>query len=411
MPRSPNGISPQNLPMEFIDLTPALIPEWDRVVHHSDDGWAFSLAGWLEMVTPIWQMENRSFAIRENGRLVAVMPLHWVPAAKRLVSGGWGHGGPVILADVSPADRRRLWRAVFSRVGEIAIQLGADSINVMISPLCQSSLTNRWGVNPLVEFGFADVSTHTRIINLRQEENELWFGLAQDARQQVKRARTAGYTVRRCSWKEMVDEYYRVHVENYHRTGVKPHPKAYFEGIANLPNDQHVLWVGFAPNGRPVAFHNDARFGVTALYQTGCSETAHLKSGINYRLFWEVLLGAKADGCAWYETGEAFLQATGGKEKGLTDFKAKFGGELHRFFRGEKTPELSPPQSAAKTILPVPESAPDPMNEVPSFRAALFRWLAATRDLSIPLFGRRVTARIQAWLAPLLRKHLLGVRD
>jgi SAM-dependent methyltransferase len=331
--------------MEFVDLTPALAPEWDLVVYHSDDGWAFSLAGWLDMVTPIWQMENRSFAIRENGRLVAVIPLHWVPAAKRLASSGWGHGGPAILAEISAVDRRRLWRAALSHVKEIAIQLGARSINIMISPLCQSSLTNRWGVNPMVEFGFTDASTHARIVNLCQEESELWFGLAQDARQQIKRSRAAGYTVRRCSWKELVDEYYRVHVENYCRTGVQPHPKAYFEGIANLPAGRHVLWVGFAPNGMPVAFHNDARFGTTALYHTGCSETAHLKSGINYWLFWEALLGAKTDGCAFYETGEVFPQANGGKEKGLTDFKGKFGGELHRLFRGEAIPEFTPPEA------------------------------------------------------------------
>jgi hypothetical protein len=396
--------------MEFVSLTPEIADEWDRVVFNSEDGWAFSLSSWLWMAAPSWQMENRSFAIRENGKLVAVMPLHWVPAGKRLASGGWGYGGPVILAGVSPADRRRLWCAVFSRVRETAAQLGTDSINVVISPLCQSSLTNHWGVNPLVEFGFTDVSTHTRIVNLSLEENEMWYGLAQDARQQIKRARAAGYTVRRCPWKEMVDEYYRVHVENYNRTGVKPHPKTYFEGIANLPDDRHALWVGIAPNGMPVAFHNDARFGVTALYHTGCSETAHLKSGINFWLFWEALLGAKADGCAWYETGEAFPQSQGGKEKGLTDFKGKFGGELHRFFKGERTLEASPP-SAAKTILPLSESSPDSMIELTSFRAVLFRWLVATRDLSIPLFGRRITALIQSLLAPLLRKHLLGARD
>ena len=385
--------------MEFVDLTPALAPEWDRVVYHSDDGWAFSLAGWLDMVTPIWQMENRSFAIRENGRLVAVIPLHRVPAAKRLASSGWGHGGPVILAGVSPTDRRRLWRAALSHVKEIAVQLGAGSINIMISPLCQSSLTNRWGVNPMVEFGFADVSTHTRIVNLCQEESELWFGLAQDARQQVKRARAGGYTVRRCSWKELVDEYYRVHVETYNRTGVKPHPKAYFEGIANLPDDRHVLWVAFTPNGIPVAFHNDARYGVTALYHTGCSKTVHLKSGINYWLFWEALLGAKADGCEWYETGEAFPQAKSGKDKGLNDFKGKFGGELHRFFKGQV--DYSSVLSADVVAQPITVQPATPTN-----RKGLHNWLRATCGLSARLIGSGITN----WLQKTFIESIRGLR-
>ncbi len=374
--------------MEFVPLTSEIADEWDRVVYHSDDGWAFSLVGWLEMVAPIWQMENRSFAIRENGKLAAVMPLHYISNGARLSSSGWGMSGPIIIASVSPAERKRLWRACLRHTQEIAVQVGATHITIAISPLAQSSLKNHWGVNPLTEFGYTDVSTHTRMVRLTQSESELWFGLAQDARQQIKRARVAGYTVRRCAWCDMVNAYYRVHVETYTRTGVKPHPKVYFEGIADQRNKHHVLWVGFDPSGTPVAFHNDARFGVAALYHTGCSETAHLKSGVNYLLFWEAMLGERADGCMWYETGEAFPQAKSGKDKGLTDFKGKFGGELHRSFRGEIVLEQS------QLVIAVSQTAIADQPP-PTFRRLLRNWLRATRDLLTAVFGQRLIGGAQ----------------
>jgi hypothetical protein len=380
--------------MEFIGFDQITAQEWDDVVYRSDDGWAFSLAAWLETVTPTWNMQNLSFAIRENGKLVAVMPLHWISAEKRLSSSGWGHGGPVIVTTSSKTDRQRLWGGCWAHAKDIASQFGAKRITVIISPLCQSSLNNCWGVNPLVDVGFADVSTHTRIISLLQSEEALWFGLAKDARQKVKQARSAGYSARRCSWREMVDEYYRVHVENYQRTGVQPHPKAYFEGIAQQSSAHHILWVGFSSDGSPVAFHNDARFYSSELYHTGCSETAHLKSGINYLLFWEAILGAKADGCAWYEIGEAFPQAAKGKEKGLTDFKGKFGGELHRLFRGELI--VPQPQSQLPAV-----STPNETELLTDKRTILQNWLNASRDLSSVILGKKITS--------IIRKLLLGV--
>ncbi len=374
--------------MEFIGFDQITVQAWDDVVYQSDDGWVFSFAAWLEMVTLVWNMEHLSFAIRENGKLVAVMPLHWISTEKRLSSSGWGHGGPTIVTSASNADRRRLWELCWAHTKDIALQLGAKRITVIITPLCQSSLNNCWSVNPLVEVGFTDVSTHTRIVSLLQSEEALWFGLAKDARQKIKQARSDGYSVQRCSWKEMVDEYYRVHVENYQRTGVPPHPKAYFEGIAQQSSAHHILWVGFSPDGLPVAFHNDARFYSSELYHTGCSETAHLKSGINYLLFWEAILGAKADGCEWYEIGEAFPQAVTGKEKGLTDFKGKFGGELHRLFRGELIIPQLPAQSPAASI-------PD--------KQVIFRnWLSASRALSSLVLGEKITNVIKKLLLGLI---------
>lgn len=48
--------------MEIVRLTPQVAPEWDRFVHHSDNGWAFHLAGWLEQMAAIWNRHGHNFA-------------------------------------------------------------------------------------------------------------------------------------------------------------------------------------------------------------------------------------------------------------------------------------------------------------------------------------------------------------
>jgi hypothetical protein len=370
--------------MEFVGFSPDLSKEWDYLVCNSPDGWAFSLSYWLEMVTHVWEIENFSFAVRENGKLVAAMPLHFYPGGRQLNSSGWGHGGPVILRGVTEKKRKRLWKSVYNHVLEIADQVQATNIYTMISPLTESNLSNRWGVNPLIECGFEDVSTHSMMTNLERSEEDLWSGLHENARRRIRQAIAAGYSVQKCSWKDMLDEYYATHVETYTRTGVPPHPRSYFEGIANpVYSDHSVLWVGFDPNGLPVAFYNSAVFGKAVLAHTACSRTDHLNSHITYLLFWEAIRGAKKDGYVWFENGEVFPGAKSGKDKGLTEFKMQFGGEMHRFFRGQITLDRLPPHSE---VLASPEVV-EPVSKL-SFRQAVHNWSYATKDLVKSVLGR-----------------------
>ena len=98
--------------MQIIAFENIAADDWDRVVLQSDDGWAFSTYKWLTMVTLVWSvrstLENVSFALEENGKLVAVMPLHWIPELKLVMSSGWGSSGPVVLYGFSEKKREKL---------------------------------------------------------------------------------------------------------------------------------------------------------------------------------------------------------------------------------------------------------------------------------------------------------------
>ena len=115
--------------IELVKLTPELASKWDEVIFNSQEGWLFSLSSWQKMITSIleWDHEDFSFAIRENGKLVAVMPLQLTKWGT-LSSSAIGPAGPAILNDFSEKFRKKIFQAIFQHTQEIAKQTKAKKI-------------------------------------------------------------------------------------------------------------------------------------------------------------------------------------------------------------------------------------------------------------------------------------------
>ncbi|AKR57791.1 hypothetical protein XM25_18785 [Devosia sp. H5989] len=332
--------APKQIPREVVSAS-----DWDGVVRVSPDGWTFALYGWQELILQVdqWGLQDHSFALQENGRLVAVVPLQFNPNNGTMASSGWGGVGPVLVAGLAPKARRRIMDAALLLSAEMAQRAGAASFEITLMPVTQTSLAATWGVNPLALHGFEDTSGLSQIIDLRVSAELLWEGLSSDARRQIRLAQEAGYHVEQVDWLRSLDHYYALHCETYRRTGASPHPKAYFAGIAShIASMGHAaLWCVRDKDGTVVGYHNDSWFGEAAYYHTGCSATGSAASGAGYLLFWEAMIGARAAGIKWYDCGAIFPNAGEDKQRGLTTFKTKFGGEAHRLFRGRKSLHVS----------------------------------------------------------------------
>jgi hypothetical protein len=330
--------------------------EWDAVVRGSPDGWVFGLHGWQSVVTGVdaWDYRERGFGLRDNGRLAAVMPLHFRPSQKVTGSSGWGGAGPIVAGGLTPENRRKVYAGVLAHAAALARADNSVRLDISMSPVTASSLASRRGVNPLELAGFKDTSLLSQVIRLDTDE-ALWAGLSKTARNLIRRARTAGYRAAPADWTASLDAYYDIHAETYARTGVRPHPRQYFAGIAAhvAPAGASRLLAALSPAGEPVAFHNTAYHGPGAVYHTGCSRDAVQADSLGYLLMWEALREARAAGAGWYDCGWIFPAATDPKQKGLTLFKTRFGGEPHRSFRAElalesaAAPEPSAPPPAA----------------------------------------------------------------
>ena len=314
---------------------------WDTLVASSPDAWPFAFTAWRRLIlaVPDWQLQDYSFALTNANQLVAVVPLQFDPRNGNLSSTGWGGCGPIVAQNLSETRRHAAIREAFDRMDAIARDTGARQLGFWTLPVTASSIGNVRGVNPFVFYGFEDKSGISQVINLRESESTLWKGLSTTAQQTVRKAIRTGYKVERGAWPELADDYVRIHRETYERTGVTPHPRAYFDGIAREMASHHALWVGYNRTGHPIAFHNDMQFGNGSWYHTGCSTSEALDAGVNYLLFWQSIRAAKTAGFHWYDCGEIFPNTTDQKSKGLTLFKTRFGGDPHRFIKCIRTYE------------------------------------------------------------------------
>jgi lipid II:glycine glycyltransferase (peptidoglycan interpeptide bridge formation enzyme) len=95
------------------------------------------------------------------------------------------------------------------------------------------------------------------------------------------------------------------------------------------------LFAAFNRSGDIISFLNLANFANSFWYHTGCSSEEALKSGANYAVMWEAIKDSKTRKCRYFDVGAIFPHATDERQKGLTGFKMKFGGQARPFFRCE----------------------------------------------------------------------------
>jgi len=326
--------------------------QWDALVRGSPDGWVFGLYSWQEIILSVerWSLQDHSFGVCCGEKLVAVMPLQLNSSSGILSSSGWGGVGPMVSAEVDPPTRAKVLGFALDHGMALARELGAGGLEIACSPVTETSLRSHWGVNRLVFFGFEDESGLCQVIDLRPAEEVLWKNLKADARNQIRRAQKAGVRVEAADWSSDLDHYYDLHCETYQRTGVPPHPKAYFSGISEHlgPANGSILWKAVGPDDEVLAFHNSAVFNQGAVYHTGCSSEKAATNGANYLVFWEAIIGAKKRGIDWYDCGAIYPTSRDKKQAGLTTFKTKFGGEAHRLFRSKIQFEFVAPGNAGK---------------------------------------------------------------
>jgi lipid II:glycine glycyltransferase (peptidoglycan interpeptide bridge formation enzyme) len=320
--------------LEFIGLSDAVAGEWDRLVRGSPDGWADSLSAAQRMLVQVkeWQVTDHSFAVYQDGTLVAVMPL--LSTALSNPVAGISFTGPAVAGELSGDRRKKILAATFGKAKLVARANNWPKLSMLVPAVTRTSLQARWGVNPFVFHGFAEISVLSQVIDLAADEATLLAGTTPDTRRLIRRAADRGLETRAVEWPEFLDAYYAAHCETFTRNGKRLHPRSFFEGFAYemAPAGHAELFATFTSAREPIAFVHVTRFGESALYHTGCSHAAALRIGANHLLMWEAILSAKRSGCRWFDMGTIHPTTQDAKEAGLTQYKTRFGGEAHRVF-------------------------------------------------------------------------------
>lgn len=321
---------------------------WDEVVNESLDGWYYATYNWIEGISNIveWGYEDQSFGFLKDNRLLAVVPLHLHPKNKTLSSGGWGWSGPVFRED-----SKKLKSAVFDHIQALSEKLNCNKIQLAVPPLVTRSLENNRSINPWIYYGYQDVSSHSQILDLTDmNESSLRSELSQTARYTVKNASHL-IEVKKVKWIDHLESYYNLHQKTCERSNLSPHPFSYFKLIATIDEENHFLFSAFDKDNNIIAYHNDVVFKNKVAYHTAASSEYAFKDGSNYLLMWASICSALKNNCSHYELGEIHLNHPDPKIQQISFFKTRFGGELHRYFRGEKNFSYHPKMQATKNFL------------------------------------------------------------
>jgi len=314
---------------------------WDEFSDRCDEAWLWHRFDFQDALATWRGSEDRSFAVvdpAQGGEILALVPLR---LNARRIAGVL----PVFLLDslgavacrnaLQPGSKRSVLAQARASLLKLASRGRCLDIRLACPPMAPAYRgENSPRVNPLLFLGCQNVTSQTWVVDLRAGKDAIWAAMEGRARTAVRKAEKAGVAVRQATASDL-DVYYGLHVETYRRTGVEPHPRAYFQAIWErlLSPGLARVWIAEL-NGRAIAAENFALYKNAALYWTGASNSAGLEVEAGSLLQWTAMQSMSAAGIQWYETGEGFPQALSGKAKGLNDFKKSFGGQLYPFYKG-----------------------------------------------------------------------------
>ena len=309
------------------------VDEWDGFVHASDDCWLWHTSDFLDIFQSWNNQKDQSFAVMGLSKtIVAVVGLN---SHKHRRLKFWKEdylsalGGFAFSNEIT--DKRR--KEIYDHMENHCADLG-QTIDVTISTLTPSIVDTKYGhVNPLIFRGYENNLTQTCILDLNKSWGDLEKGMSQTTRQIIKKDLEVKVSE---ATAHDLDVYYEIHCETYNRTGVRPHPYGYFEGIfTRMIAKGYARVLKLEHKGKILAMKNCACYKGGAYYWTGASRNG-IDGAYNRLLMVEQIKRAKSDEFRWFEVGEVFPATADGKKAGLTLYKSSFGGDYYPFYKGRK---------------------------------------------------------------------------
>ena len=327
--------------------------QWDDLVAHSDEAWFFHLYSFQPTLATWPNYRERSFALvnEADGKLAAIVPCYL--GTNRTIE---CFGGPATSQDLTDRQRAATHARAHQELARLASEDGCGSIFTRLSQMSPAWRGRQCPrVNPLIFFGYSNDLSQTYVIDLEPSIDRLWSMLLPYCRTHIRKAEKEGCSVRTSSGSVAdLDIYYEMHCKTYHRSGISPHPREYFEAIwRNFVKEGLAVIFIAEKDGRAISADNEIHFKSAMSGWTAAGFSDASRIGANNLLHWRAMCWAKEAGAELYESGEAFPGAKGGKEKGLDSFKKSFGGKLFPIYRGRMDiePQRGEATSRRQTLL------------------------------------------------------------
>ena len=201
--------------------------EWVR-----SNPWAsfYHLWEWGEVLCKTYGYQRYYIGAKQGDKLVGVLPLIYIRSrifADKLVSLPFAeYGGPLLMDPLDSSDEKSALTVFSERISALAAGLSVDYVDLR-QPRFPLSLTLPAYVSkPLRRYV-------TFVLDLTEDESELWSRLDKKCRNAVRKARKSGVRIKEVDFDD-VGQYYRLHLLTESRHGSPPHSAAFFRNILDM---------------------------------------------------------------------------------------------------------------------------------------------------------------------------------
>ena len=297
----------QHARARLVDLAePEEVRRLEDFVAAHPQGTPFHRPAWLAAVARGTGNRAAALVLERGGELIGYLPLSEIHSpifGRLLASTGFAVGGGVLLAQ--GADSAPL----FAAVEELAQRRSCPSVELRGGALPEAR-PDGWTIKRDSHCGF--------IRPLASDDEAELLAIPRTQRAEVRRSLTLPLTVTVGTGKVERDAHYAVYATSVRNLGTPVFPRALFEAVMDgLGDDADILTVW--NEGKPVS-------SVLSLYHAGSVmpywgggtwDARRLRA--NDRMYYELMLHARAKGCVAYDFGRS---KTG---SGAYDFKRNWG--------------------------------------------------------------------------------------
>lgn len=284
---------------------------WDSLIQQFTDATVFHSLAWLRTVSESHGVKLTLAQVENEGECHAVWPFLVTRKGPLHVFGsplpGWStaYMGPLFheQADVPAALQAFMNHSLFRKHAYFACKV-----------------IDRHRPVDLTECGFdriADFDTYR--IDLAESEETLWSNLKSECRTRIRRATKLGVEIRPEESDAFIDEYWRMAVETFEKSGIQPtHTKQFlFDMWRNLQPVGSVCAASAFMEGKRIATLVLLIDDSTMYYWGGASYVQHRDVPAHNLLHWHMVREAQARGLREYD----FISTCGGPGR----FKKTFG--------------------------------------------------------------------------------------
>ena len=286
-------------------LDPLHDPDWDERIRAHEKASIFMTSSWARVLADSYGYQPRYFGEVRNGVLAALMPFMEVSS---ILTGKRGVSLP-FTDQCEPITS-----------SETGIQDVLDSVIDHGKRSGWNYLELRPGTG-LASPAPPSTVCCGHVLDLTPGPDQLFRGLRDSTRRNIKRAQNAGVTVTVSSTAEGLQEFCRLNCMTRRDHGLPPQPAKFFGNI-----QRHVLAKGHGMvvlasyRGRTIAGAVYFHFGRNAVYKYGASDRSYQNLRANNLVMWEAIRRYAAEGLRVFDFGR-----TEPGNEGLLQFKRGWG--------------------------------------------------------------------------------------